>query len=119
MVAAQLRDEQHREAPPPQPQGGGAPAAGGGAAGFWPDPQPERQQAGQDEPVFVNFGQGEQPQVVIPGLNGAPGDAAMRARQAETDRLANGGPPNVQGPQPSGNHYYIVITTCVAAKILQ
>ena len=104
MLAAQRRD-----AALPQQGGGGAgagaapaaPAAGGGAAGLWPRPLDER--AGEDElPVFENFDQGERPANVIPGLNVGPADAAVRAGQEEAARIAAGGPPNVNGPQPSG-----------------
>jgi hypothetical protein len=97
LLAAQIRD-----AGPPQ-QGGGA--AGGDAAGPWGQQPAEQGQAGQDEqqPFFVNLEQGARPNV-IQGLNVAPGDQAMRAGQAEAERLAAGGAPNVEGPQPSGNY---------------
>jgi hypothetical protein len=101
LLAAQIRDA----GPPPPQQGGGA--AGGGAAGPWGQQPAEQGQAGQDEqqPFFANLEQGAQPNV-IPGLGVAPGDQAVRAGQAEAERIAAGGAPNVGGPQPSGNYNY-------------
>jgi hypothetical protein len=56
--------------------------------------------------MFANLGQNQQPQNVIPGWGVAPGGPAMRAGQAEAERLAGVGQPNVNGPQTSGNYHY-------------
>ena len=92
-------------APPPQQGGGGAGAGvadgGAGAPGLWAGLG--GQQAGEDElPGFENFDHGERPANVIPGLGVGPADAGVRAGQEEAARIAAGGPPNVNGPQPSG-----------------
>ena len=100
-----MLEAQRRDAPQPQQGGGGAGAGvadgGGGAAGLWAGLG--GQQAGEEEqPGFENFNHGGQPAAEILGLGVGPADAGVRAGQEEAARIAAGGPPNVNGPQPSG-----------------
>ena len=109
MLEAQLRD-----APQPQQGGGGAGVADGGAgvAGLWAGLG--GQQAGEDEqPAFENLNHGVQPGPEIADLGVGPADVRVRAGQEEAARIAAGGPPNVNGPQPSG----ITITTTLNSQL--